>query len=155
MTKSIPVFTIKWCKNHTLWGSTYLYGLNKGFPPPTQDLKPARLWLTSMIMRNILEANFILTIFTSLHHLQMRVSQRRGRGLHKLFLQGLLHRLLQSFEYSQTSLIRTPKGQSKVSILERCPYKRGHYNDVTFMTPLTVKSVLQLKPGSHSSLNCI
>ena len=24
MTKSIPVFTIKWCKNHTLWGSTYL-----------------------------------------------------------------------------------------------------------------------------------
>ena len=43
--------------------------------------------------------------------------------------------------YSRTSLIRTPKGQSKVSVLERCPYKRGHYDDVTFMTPITVLSV--------------
>ena len=43
--------------------------------------------------------------------------------------------------YSRTSLIRTPKGQSEVSVLERCPYKRGHYDDVTFMTPLTVLSV--------------
>ena len=43
--------------------------------------------------------------------------------------------------YSQTSLIRTPKGQSEVSVLERCPYKRGHYDDVTFMTPLTVLGV--------------
>ena len=40
--------------------------------------------------------------------------------------------------YRQTSLIRAPKGQSEVSVLERCPYKRGHYDDVTFMTPLTV-----------------
>ena len=48
--------------------------------------------------------------------------------------------------YSQTSLIRTPKGPSKVSVLERCPYKRGHYHDVTFMTPLTVLSVQSLKP---------
>ena len=39
---------------------------------------------------------------------------------------------------SRTSLIRTPKGQSEVSVLEGCPYKRGHYDDVTFMTPLTV-----------------
>ena len=23
-----------------------------------------------------------------------------------------------------------------MSVLERCPYKRGHYDDVTFMTPL-------------------
>ena len=43
--------------------------------------------------------------------------------------------------YSQTSLIRTLKGQSEVSVLERCLYKRGHYDDVTFMTPLTVLSV--------------
>ena len=43
--------------------------------------------------------------------------------------------------YSRTSLIRTPKGQSEVSVLERCPYKRGHYDDVTFMTPLTVLGV--------------
>ena len=27
------------------------------------------------------------------------------------------------------------------AVLERCPYKRGHYDDVTFMTPLTVLSV--------------
>ena len=28
-----------------------------------------------------------------------------------------------------------------MSVLERCPYKRGHYDDVTFMTPLKVLSV--------------
>ena len=55
---------------------------------------------------------------------------------------------------SRTSLKRTPKGQSEGSVLERCPYKRGHYDEVTFMTPLTVLSVQELKPGSHSSLNC-
>ena len=43
--------------------------------------------------------------------------------------------------YSRTSLIRTPKGQSEVSVLERCPYKRGHYDDITFTTPLIVLSV--------------
>ena len=30
--------------------------------------------------------------------------------------------------YSRTSLIRTLKGQNKVSVLERCPYERGHYD---------------------------
>ena len=38
-------------------------------------------------------------------------------------------------------LIRTPKGQSEVSVLERCPYKRGHYDNVAFITPLTVLRV--------------
>ena len=47
-------------------------------------------------------------------------------------------KLFAIFTYNRTSLIRTPKGQSEVSVLERCPYKRGHYDDVTFMTPLTV-----------------
>ena len=28
--------------------------------------------------------------------------------------------------YNRTSLIRTPKGQNKVSVLERCPLYRGH-----------------------------
>ena len=42
------------------------------------------------------------------------------------------------FNYTVEPLIRTPKGQNKVSVLERCPYKRGYYDDVTFMTPLTV-----------------
>ena len=43
--------------------------------------------------------------------------------------------------YSRTSLIWTPKGQSDKSVLEKCPYKRGHYDDVIFMTPLAVLSV--------------
>ena len=33
-------------------------------------------------------------------------------------LQRILHTI-----YSRTSLIRTPKGQSEVSVLEGCPYK--------------------------------
>ena len=44
-------------------------------------------------------------------------------------------------QYSRTSLIRTAKGQSKVSELYRRPYKRGHYDDVTIRTPLTGYSV--------------
>ena len=43
--------------------------------------------------------------------------------------------------YSRTSLIRKLKGQSEVSVVERCPYNRAHYIDVTFMTPLKVLSV--------------
>ena len=43
--------------------------------------------------------------------------------------------------YGRTSLIQTPEGQSKVFVLERCPYNGVHYDDVTFMTPLTVLSV--------------
>ena len=35
-------------------------------------------------------------------------------------------------------VILTPKGQSEVSVLGRCPYLRGHYDDVTFKSPLTV-----------------
>ena len=57
--------------------------------------------------------------------------------------------------YNRTSLIRTSKGESEVSVLERCPYKRDHYDDVTFITPLTVLRVQLIKPGSHSPLNCI
>ena len=44
-------------------------------------------------------------------------------------------------KYSRTSPIRTPKGQSEMSVLGRCPCKRGHYDDVTFMAALTVLSV--------------
>ena len=36
-----------------------------------------------------------------------------------------------------TSLLRTPKGQSKVYVLGKCPYWRGHYGDVTFKSPLS------------------
>ena len=52
-------------------------------------------------------------------------------------------------------LVRTPKGQSEVSVLERCPYKRGHYDNVAFITPLTVLRVQLLEPVSPSSLNRI
>ena len=31
----------------------------------------------------------------------------------------------EEINYSQTSLIRTPKGQNQVSALQRCPYYRG------------------------------
>ena len=41
-------------------------------------------------------------------------------------------------QYSRTSLIRTAKEQSEVSELERCPYKRDHYEDVTIRTPWQV-----------------
>ena len=36
--------------------------------------------------------------------------------------------------------MRTPKGRSEVSVLERCPHKRRQYDDVTSTTPLTVLS---------------
>ena len=58
------------------------------------------------------------------------------------------------FGYRRTSLIWTPR-QKQVSVLERCPYKRGHNDDVTFMTALTVLSVQKLKQGLQSSLNWI
>ena len=32
-TKCKPIFRPKQCKNHTLWGGAYLYGLHKGVPP--------------------------------------------------------------------------------------------------------------------------
>ena len=46
-----------------------------------------------------------------------------------------------------TSLIRTLKGRSKVSILERCPYYRGHEYDVTLKAPLTIIN------GNNMSIN--
>ena len=54
---------------------------------------------------------------------------------------------------SRTSLIRTPKGQSKVSVLERCPFYRGHHDDVTFKTPLTVEHTPT--HASKSINNCL
>ena len=40
-----------------------------------------------------------------------------------------------NINYGRISLIRTPKGQSKVSILERCPLYRGHEYYVTLTAP--------------------
>ena len=44
--------------------------------------------------------------------------------------------------YCRTSLIRTPKGQSKASVLERCPLYGGYEYYVTLKAPLMVSSVL-------------
>ena len=41
------------------------------------------------------------------------------------------------------------KGQSEMFISVRCPYKRGHYDDITFMTPVTVLSV-QYRGGEET-----
>ena len=41
--------------------------------------------------------------------------------------------LYDQFNYSQTSLIRTPKGQSQVSALQRCSYYRGRKCTVRFL----------------------
>ena len=46
--------------------------------------------------------------------------------------------VFQCFLYSQTSLIQTPKGQSKVSILERCLLYTGHDYYITLKAPLMV-----------------
>ena len=45
-------------------------------------------------------------------------------------------------EYRRASLIRTQKGQSEVSVLERCPYKGGHYDNVTFDSTYSFKCSL-------------
>ena len=45
-----------------------------------------------------------------------------------------------------------PKGQSKVSVLERCPFYRGHHDDVTVKTPLTVfKCLVTKNTRTHAS----
>ena len=54
--------------------------------------------------------------------------------------------------YIRTSLIRTPKGQSKVSVLERRTFYRGHYDDVNFKLPLTVlKRLVTKNRHTHAS----
>ena len=57
--------------------------------------------------------------------------------------EGYLHScfLVYMMGYSRTSLRRTPKGQSKVSVLERCPLYRGREYYVTLKAPLMVLSV--------------
>ena len=53
----------------------------------------------------------------------------------------IAERFMQQGKYSGTSLIRTPKGQSEVSVLERCPFYRGHEYYVTLKAPLMVLGV--------------
>ena len=65
-----------------------------------------------------------------------------------VFLRGFKS-ILTGITYSRASPIRTQKGQNEVSVLVRCPYKRGEYDDVTFMSRVTDLSVQCLKPGPH------
>ena len=57
-----------------------------------------------------------------------------------VFLRGFKS-ILTGITYSRASPIRTQKGQNEVSVLVRCPYKRGEYDDVTFMSRVTDLSV--------------
>ena len=65
-----------------------------------------------------------------------------------VFLRGFKS-ILTGITYSRASPIRTQKGQNEVSVLVRCPYKRGEYDDFTFMSRVTDLSVQCLKPGPH------
>ena len=51
------------------------------------------------------------------------------------------HDFILEIDYSQTSLIRTPKELNKVSVLKRCPYQRRHYDDVTLKPPSYCQSI--------------
>ena len=93
------------------------------------------------------ETSHAVVYKTSVSHFMIKITPPKDTDGKGKFISLFLYVL-----YSQTSLILTPKGQSKVSVLERCPYKKGHYDDVTY----SFKSVQpELKSGSHSSLNCI
>ena len=48
-----------------------------------------------------------------------------GGGGNKRWLEKAIKNCDSILKYSQTSLIRTPKGQNQLSALQRCPYYRG------------------------------
>ena len=66
---------------------------------------------------------------------------------HELFL--FNHILMFNMFYSRTSLIQSPEGHGKVSVLERSPFYRGHHDDVTFKTPLTVSNLVTKNRHTH------
>ena len=55
-----------------------------------------------------------------------------GSHLKKIRFWGI--NIIHWYIYSRTSLIRTPKGQRKVSILKKCPLYRGHEYFITLRT---------------------
>ena len=69
-----------------------------------------------------------------------RTNHERGKVQH-FHVQTVTVYLMQTgfSQYSQTSLIRTQKEQSQVSVSERFPFKRGHYDDVTFDSTYSFK----------------
>ena len=61
--KSPPLFRPKWCKNHTLWDGTYLYGLYKGVPPP---LPPVLFFFHICLLTHRRETNHKARLFKEL-----------------------------------------------------------------------------------------
>ena len=68
---------------------------------------------------------------TPIHHLEpfhedsdkmVHVPLKYGADMLSRDCYGSWRRTSSQVKYSRTSLIRTPKGQSKVSVLERCPF---------------------------------
>ena len=55
------------------------------------------------------------------------------RPIERLRVRNWSWTLLGLLKYSQTSLIRTPKGQNQVSALHRCPYYRGRERYISFL----------------------
>ena len=51
--KCIPAFGPKRPKNHTLWVSTYLYGLYKGVRPPPRDSTKLESWAVHTFLKNL------------------------------------------------------------------------------------------------------
>ena len=122
------------------------FGVSSSFP---HDLTSLVLQLFQCLLKDEggRGVHFYLTYFKTSRADQRSTNWRspaeKKRNGKPPFINVLLLTQCQNYKrkYSWTSLIRTPKGQSEVSALERCPFKRGHYDDVTFMTPLTVLSV--------------
>ena len=77
-------------------------------------------------------------------------ANKRGHHIGSSLETWVTYHLNCNAEYSRISPIRTPKGQSEVSVLERCPYKRGllgwrHFYDSTYSFKCSVaKSRLTL-----------
>ena len=98
----------------------------------------------SVVLKSL---HILLTLFAMLFHLSCFKCRESRLSSLKLISWNQTH-------YSQTSLIWTPKGQSEVSILERCPYKRGHYDSFkcsVAKTRLTLVFKLHLSLLIHST----
>ena len=80
------------------------------------------------------ETSHAVVYKTSVSHFMVKITPPKDTDGKGKFISLFLYML-----HSQTSLILTPKGQSKVSVLERCPYKKGHNDDVTFDSTYSFK----------------
>ena len=117
----------------------------------------AQVKIISICLDFVVIALFSLIVFQFLRDFKLNKGPYRSidawsfRIEHKTFLRccvvNLNHRHSRMIsahaplQYSRTSLIRRLKGQSTVSVLERCLYFRGHHDDVMLKTVLAVLCV--------------